>query len=50
MWWKWDKPREVEVEKIYPRGRARLNNGVIVDENGFAMIYDSRRCVGKVEE
>ena len=48
MHWRWDNEREVVVERLYPRGRALLSNGVQVDENGYAMVYGSGREVGKV--
>ena len=52
MWkpihFKWDKPREVVVSKVYPRGYAMLSNGFIVDEDGMV---DWRGYVaGKVTE
>jgi hypothetical protein len=50
MWLKWDEGRDVVVKRVYPRGRALMDNGVICDENGFAMIYDSNRTVGRVVE
>lgn len=46
--WRWDEQREVTVERLYPRGRALLSNGVQVDENGYAMVYGKGREVGKV--
>lgn len=48
LWWKWDIAREVTVQRVYPRGRAQLSNGVIVDEAGFAMTYGHGREVGRV--
>jgi hypothetical protein len=50
MWWKWDERKTVTVKRVYPRNRAMMDNGVICDENGFAMIYDSNKCVGRVVE
>lgn len=47
-WWTWDKPREVLVERTYPRNRALLSNGVIVDEDGMAMVYGIGKEVGHV--
>lgn len=47
-WWKWDLPRQVEVVKTYPRNRALLDNGVIVDEDGMAVTYGVGREVGSV--
>jgi hypothetical protein len=50
LYWKWDEKRDVVVEKCYPRGKAKLSNGVIVDDNGMALIYGAGREVGKAVE
>lgn len=48
MHWRWDVAREVIVERLYPRGRALLSNGVQVDEDGYAMVYGPGQEVGRV--
>lgn len=48
MWWKWDATRILIVTRTYPRGRARLSNGVIVDSAGFAQIYGRGREIGRI--
>lgn len=46
--WRWDVARDLTVEKLYPRGGALLSNGVIVDDDGYAIVYSSHNCVGRI--
>lgn len=47
VYFKWDKEKDVTVQKTYPRGKALLSNGFIVDEDGIAEWH--RHVAGKVE-
>lgn len=47
VYFKWDEKKEVTVQKTYPRGKALLSNGFIVDEDGIAEWH--RHVAGKVE-
>ena len=48
VYFKWDKPAEVTVSKLYPRGYALLSNEKIVDEDGIADWHG--RIAGKVRK
>jgi hypothetical protein len=50
MHWKWDEAKVVTVKRVYPRGFALMDNGVICDENGLSLIYGAGREVGRVTE